>query len=765
MNNLNSQTKIRHKDTGLSAAPTALSASVAALLGLSVHCVPCSAASIADRYPALGLRILRQDTASPTQGDRPGNQRSVTARQPGTGLHRAANLDPLDRQKQARGALLSPLLDLADQLASNGASEIGTASERSDESNTDSETGADDALPAPEISVSPDAAPSKVAAENTRAFSPLVRLADQMAVTAIEAIASAQPVEQREAVAAVDESSILQNVGIAEVVIASKSSASTPSESSKHAEQRFSPLVRLAEQMASTTASVATSRTTARNYETEVFGEDQRAKNVCANLPGIPEPTPAEAAPEGLGPRLPATAENPATPTESKLFEPNLPDEPPVDLETRIRNAAPPEQFAPPEPLSAPRPLPIIPEVALKVPVVDANRSFLEATVPGDVTMDARPYLREEEFAINSEPGPFSQIHLGEKLTLDWSGIGFGLIFDDNFTVSNGNPKADTLLTISSGLTLTLGSTESRLMMRANYSASGVFFLNHSSENAFDQSLSFDVAYRMQRLTLGLHIRPSLISGSSVDAGDRVGRKIFYAGLTANYNVSDKTSINVNTDFTYAGYNGLLSSRETRVQAFVNYLVTPKVTLGLGGGYGVIDVDGGQTQTSEQALVQMSYAATAKLSLSATAGWEFRNGGDGVPTSNTPVFSVGAAWTPREKTTISVDARRRTYGSSALVGQNYEATGFSATISQQLRPRISANLTVGYEFTEYQQALFGVDASRKDNYFYTRVGLGFPVNRWCSGNVFYEFSNNSSTGNGARGFDRNRVGMFVSCKF
>ena len=586
-----------------------------------------------------------------------------------------------------------------------------------------------------------------------------------MAGPAIQVVAAAQTVEPSEIVAVIDETSASETDEVVEVVAASTTNSAVLPESSQGKELAFSPLVRLADQMAGAALPVAAAGKMSATYETEVFGEEQRAKNVCANLPAIPEPAPGETAPEAPGPRLPATADSPAVPPENKLFDPNLLDEPPLDLETRIRNAAPPQQFAPPEPLSAPRPLPIVPEVAVKVPVVDPNRRFLEATVPGDVTMDARPFLRDEEFAINSEPGPFSQIHLGEKLTLDWSGIGFGLIFDDNFTVTNGNRKADTLLTISSGLTLTLGSTESRVMVRANYNASGVFFLNHSSENSFDQSLTFDLAYRMQRLTLGLHIRPSLISGSSLDAGDRVGRKIFYAGLTANYNLSDKTSINVNTDYTYASYNGLLSSREARVQAFVNYLVTPKVTLGLGGGYGVLDVDGGQTQTSEQALVQVSYAATAKLSLNANAGWEFRNGGDGVPTSSTPVFSVGAAWTPREKTTISVDARRRTYGSAALVGQNYEATGFSATITQQLRPRISANLTVGYEFTEYQQALVGVDASRKDNYFYTRVGLGFPVNRWCSGNVFYEFSNNSSTGNGARAFDRNRVGMFLSCKF
>lgn len=617
--------------------------------------------------------------------------------------------------------------------------------------------------PSPNDAQSPDSTGSIAGT-----FSPLVRLAGQITdatPAGPTAAATEQAVEPSEILAVIDEPQTTEPVeSPLEIAITSEIEVVLPTDV-QHSGQELSPLVKLADQIAGATRTATVATQASVSGEIGIFGDEQRAKNVCANLPAAPDSSPADIPPDGSGPRLPGTPENPRGPLENKLFDPNLLDEPPLDLETRIRNSAPPQQFAPTEFIEAPRPLPITPLVAIKAPVVDSNRRFLDATVPGDISTTGRPFLRDEELAINSEPGPFSQIHLGEKLTLDFGGIAFGMIFDDNFTVTNGNRKADTLLTIGSGLALTLGSTESRLMVRANYNASGVFFLNHSNQNSFDQSLSFDVDYRMQRLTLGLHIRPSLITGSSLDAGDRVGRKVFYSGLTANYTISEKTSISLNADYTYAGYNGLLTSREARVQAFLNYQILPKITLGLGGGYGVLDVDGGQTQTSEQALVQATYAATAKLTLNANAGWDFRNGGNGVPTSSTPVFSLGAAWAAREKTTISVDARRRTYGSAALVGQNYEATGFSATISQQLRPKVNANLTVGYEFTEYQQALIGVDASRKDNYFFARVGMGFPINRWCSGNVFYEFSNNSSTGNGARSFDRNRVGLFVSYKF
>lgn len=758
MNNLTLRTRTRQKDSGLRAAPTALGASVAALLGLSVHCVPCHGALLGAKATAFDSSPWNQTAASQAPGNRP-NSRHVSIRPKHCETPQPAKLDPGDRSGQVRRPGLSALVRLAEELTTDDSSQNILPSEKEDDvSHQYRETVTGDSptgflLSASKITV------VRQPAGNISSFSPLLRLAEQLTRPGTAAIPDSD--ETTKFVAVIEETP----QGEAEEV----DNAAYSSTNSTVLFERvpinggsFSPLLKFADQMAYAASADPIS---SKNFAAEVFGDEQRAKNVCVKLPAIPESAPGAASPEALGPRLPLTGENPVVPLENKLFDPNLLDEQPLDLETRIRNAAPPEQFAPQELLSAPRPLALIPEVAVKVPVVDANRSFLEATVPGDVSMDARPFLRQEEFAIDSQPGPFSQIHLGEKLTLDWGGIGIGLIFDDNFRVTDGNAEADMLLTISSGLTLTLGSTESRFMARANYSASGVFFLSNSNENSFNQSLSFEMAYRMQRLTLGLHIRPSMINGSSVDAGDRVGRKIFYAGLTANYTVSDKTSISLNTDYTYAGYDGLLSSRETRVQGFLNYLVTPKVTLGLGGGYGILDVDGGQTQTSQQALVQVSYAATAKLGFNANAGWEFRNGGDGVPTSSTPVFSVGAAWTPREKTTISFDARRRTYGSAALVGQNYQATGFSATITQQLRPRISANLTVGYEFTNYQQALLGVDASRRDNYFYTRVGVGFPVNRWCSGNVFYEFSNNSSTGNGARAFDRNRVGMFLSCQF
>ena len=705
----------------------------------------------------------------------------------------------------------SPLLRLAGQLAATAPNAATVAETSAAASDPAIEVAIPNAIAVAEIETFTEAAPTKETCETKQivsvptpddlalpetvgnianAFSPLLRLADQLAGPAPAAIPNATAVVEASAdasdsaiavaptnvTAVVETAESAENETFAEAAPTKKSCDDKPAAviaaqdnlvipvDGGNISMGFSPLVRLADQLVAITAGTLTNATAVAEV---VEAEDRHVKDGCAVPPATPN-TPAEVVPEVQGPRLPATPDNGGIPLENKLFDPNLLDEPPLDLETRIRNSAPPEQFAPQVPLEAPRPLaPMTPIVAATVPlpVVDSNRRFLDATVPADISRDARPFLRDEELAIASEPGLLSQMHLGDKLTLDFGGIGFGLVYDDNYTVSNGVRKSDTLLTISSGLTLTLGNPESKLMLRANYNASGVFFLNHSSQNAFDQSLSFDMYYRMQRLTLGLHIRPSLISGSSVDAGDRIGRKIFYSGLTANYALSEKTSISLNADYTYAGYNGLLSSRETRVQAFVNHQVTPKITIGLGGGYGALDVDGGQTQTSEQALMQISYTPTAKLAFNASAGWEFRNGGNGVPTSTTPVFSVGAAWTPREKTTISVDARRRTYGSAALVGQNYEATGISATITQQLRPLVSANLTVGYEFAEYQQALVGVDASRKDKYFYARAGMGFPIGHRCTANVFYEFSNNTSTGNGARAFDRNRVGMFLGFKF
>ena len=74
-------------------------------------------------------------------------------------------------------------------------------------------------------------------------------------------------------------------------------------------------------------------------------------------------------------------------------------------------------------------------------------------------------------------------------------------------------------------------------------------------------------------------------------------------------------------------------------------------------------------------------------------------------------------------------------------------------------------LSGGYVNSGYSSTAEGVTASRVDNYFYVRPAVQILLQKWLSVGIFYEFSENASTGSGARGFNRDRGGIQFAITF
>jgi len=377
---------------------------------------------------------------------------------------------------------------------------------------------------------------------------------------------------------------------------------------------------------------------------------------------------------------------------------------------------------------------------------------------PGELSAQPGTLFGEEQTARFSEAATTSKLGVHFR-------VGASLVADDNVNASTFKRKSDLILSVAPTVLIQLGGGESELAVTAIYTPAGVFFLEHSSQNSFDQVGSIEAKYHISRLTLGLHLSASSVTGSNLDVGDRVSRNSYYAGLTADYAISDKTSVELNADYSLSEYSGLLGSRGTRVECFLNYLIDPKLKVGVGGGIASLDVDAGNAQTSQQWLVHAIFSPTPKTSINVSAGGEFRQISGAPDRGPDPVFSVGAAWMPREKLTVTIDARRRTYGSAALTGQNYEATGVIAGVTGNLTHALNVSLAIGYEHDEYQSAMTGVVATRRDDYWFVRPGLDWRISPRFGVGIFYEFSTNQSSGEGSRPFDRNQTGLTANYSF
>src|SRR5205814_2268294 len=137
-------------------------------------------------------------------------------------------------------------------------------------------------------------------------------------------------------------------------------------------------------------------------------------------------------------------------------------------------------------------------------------------------------------------------------------------------------------------------------------------------------------------------------------------------------------------------------------------------------------------QTFEQVNARLTYQATAKLGLYASACAEFRQFDGNRSTYTTPVFEVGLTHHPFEGTTINLAAGRSIYNSGFLGAQDFANTYVVGRFQQRLFRRFYLGLGGGYENSNYFAAADNISAPRNDDYWFIEPSLDVLITRWLS---------------------------------
>ena len=337
--------------------------------------------------------------------------------------------------------------------------------------------------------------------------------------------------------------------------------------------------------------------------------------------------------------------------------------------------------------------------------------------------------------------------------------------YDSNIFISHDNEQEDFIFTIAPGMAVgrgdfknelaNLGSYEDRFnpdrsemvdatnYIYVHYVPSVTLFADHSSENSFDHDVTLDGQYEWKRLTIGLKGRFQTLNLPDVDLGERVERHLFSGALTSKYDYSAKTSFELNF-FNYvrdfAGDH--VDTVEYRWQAWANYQVRPKITLGVGVTYGLVDLSRGPNQSYGQVLARLRYRATEKIRFDLTAGGELRDI-QGVATRGNGLFSLGVSYAPFDGTSVFLQCYRRTVTSASSPPANYTVTGVEVQLRQRFARRFYFVLAAGYQNVEYDY--FASSGSRRDEIFYVHPSLGMDVTSWLSCELGAEYRQDSST--------------------
>jgi len=353
-------------------------------------------------------------------------------------------------------------------------------------------------------------------------------------------------------------------------------------------------------------------------------------------------------------------------------------------------------------------------------------------------------------------------------ITGNWSfkpHLSIGDYYDGNIFLKSQNEESDFITRVAPGFTMRLGDTDSMFYLVGDYTAGLNYYAEHPNQSTVDNDGRVQAQWSMPKTTIGLTMNVSSDTGQDVDITDRVRQELYFIGLTGHYAYSEKTSWDLSGDYTRDDFNGLISSQQTEGQAFLNYQYSPKTQVGIGAGAGVLIVPATPTQTFEDGNVRATYRATGKITLIAEGGIEFRQYGDGVGTSLTPVFIIEGAWTPIQGTAVSLDARRSIYASAILNDQDYTATSLDFTITQRITDYVDVSLASGYVNSSYTATATNVSATREDNFYYVRPAVEWKALSWLSVGIFYEYSQDLSQGGTADSFSRDRGGIDIAIQF
>ncbi len=382
---------------------------------------------------------------------------------------------------------------------------------------------------------------------------------------------------------------------------------------------------------------------------------------------------------------------------------------------------------------------------------------FWQAPVPPS-TGTSSPFEHYAEMARYSQmhrKGPFSY-----SLRLSSSAI-----YDDNILLASSAKRGDMHLAVGPALRVLMGGDDSRLRLGANYTGTASWFMRTPAQRAYEQNTGVDGGWSGSRLKLGIRLGLQRTRSGSIDAGDRVGRQVYYGGLTSSYLFTGKLSGELSVDVTQATFDALLGSREYRAQQYLNYELTPKLQLGLGATEGLLRPDGAPEQNYEQALLRVVSQPTAKLGLNASAGVEQRHFESGLASTFTPVYTALVSWQATGQTSFSLEGRRRVFSSASLGSQNYESTNLTLSAKEMVSATVDATLSIGAERADYKATTNAVTATRRDDFVFTRASMDWAVSKNCSLGIFYEFSKNDSKGPQGHPFQRNRTGVSVSLSF
>lgn len=380
-----------------------------------------------------------------------------------------------------------------------------------------------------------------------------------------------------------------------------------------------------------------------------------------------------------------------------------------------------------------------------------------------DPNLNDMPSLNEDGVAILST---------GEDAAENWWRVvpmlNTGVLYDDNIYISNTDRQGDVIFSIGAGLALQFGDyrTLQENYLLLEYMGTGYFFSKNTTQNSFGQNASLLGQYRFNQLAVQVESIYQYINGAQRQVGGFTTRNLIYNDLRFIYEYSEKTTFDLelgqDSNIYTAPYN---SSYFFYATAGMDYLIMPKLRIGLEGTAGFITADNNPDQTYQIVNARAKYDLTGKVAIKASGGVQFTQYATGGEASRvSPVFSIGGEYLPFANTVVSLVGYRNLQVSPLFNNQDYWATGVELGVTQTIAQKFQVGLAGGYENDTYIANTSNVDADRVDNFFFIQPEISYNFLKYLTATLFYQHRFNDSTQEVFTWYD-NQVGFEISAAF
>lgn len=331
-----------------------------------------------------------------------------------------------------------------------------------------------------------------------------------------------------------------------------------------------------------------------------------------------------------------------------------------------------------------------------------------------------------------------------KKLRLDGS-ISASAVYIDNIFISGTRKVDDLVLSILPSLSLTAGSpaTDRSGYLALKYAPGYIHFAKNNMEDTFTHDAQLNAGYQFTRLRLALRLDYRQWRGADPDVGTRLDRRDFLVALMSNYDLTERSSVELNLSRNSSDYAGFRNVSDMIAQGYFNFRITEAITLGLGVAHGRAEVDRTSAQDYGQVTFRAGYRATERINVSANVGVDLRDTGGGSRT--TPVFGLEAHYNPTDSTDIHLKGSRSVAPSAVFRGQDRRATYFFAAVRQRFLQRYFLTPSITYDHVEFNGTDADSTAGRTDDLITLGVSAETNITERWSLESFYRHRRNTST--------------------